>query len=179
MNDTGLKAVAGLKALRQLDLAYCWRVTDDGIRALQQLPVLSHLDLAYCWQVAACCPHSSIPEYDCKNFLPPGCKSRSFCFEICVHLDLAYCWQVAACCPQSSIPQYMCKNPLPPCCKPWSFYSIPEYKRKSPLPSCCRPSSFPFRNLCSPLTCKPKVSSSLPCLCKKKVQQQNDGIGCV
>ena len=53
VNDTGLKAVAELKALRQLDLAYCWRVTDDGICALQQLPVLSHLDLAYCWQVAA------------------------------------------------------------------------------------------------------------------------------
>ena len=47
-----MEALAELKAMRQLDLAYCWRLTDGGLRALRALPVLHHIDLAYCWQVS-------------------------------------------------------------------------------------------------------------------------------
>ena len=56
IDDSGLAAAADLKALRQLDLAYCWRVSDEGVRALLGLPMLCHLDLAYCWQVNAPSP---------------------------------------------------------------------------------------------------------------------------
>ena len=52
IHDEGLEHVAGMKALRQLDQAHCWRVTDSGIKCLLGLPFLSHLDIAYCWQVA-------------------------------------------------------------------------------------------------------------------------------
>lgn len=55
IDDSGLAALSRFKALRQLDLAYCWRTTDVGIAYVSQLPALAHLDIAYCWQVS-CLP---------------------------------------------------------------------------------------------------------------------------
>lgn len=45
--------VAKLRALKSLELQFCWHLTDEGLVHLQALTSLAHLDIMYCWQVRA------------------------------------------------------------------------------------------------------------------------------
>ncbi len=46
VTDTGLKELAGLKGLRELDLLECKQVTDAGLKELEGLKDLQELTLA-------------------------------------------------------------------------------------------------------------------------------------
>ena len=50
LTDGGLRALSCLLSLRELELQFCWQLSDAGIAHLTALE-LTRLDLTYSWQV--------------------------------------------------------------------------------------------------------------------------------
>ena len=52
MTNTHVKCLEALKNLRELDVSFCYEITDEALETFARLPNLQKLDLSVCYNVA-------------------------------------------------------------------------------------------------------------------------------